>query len=215
MKFLGERAIKCLGLFLLATAVLVPVASGSTIFILSQDGCPGSCGPQAGGFGTVSLLQVDADTVGVTVDLFNGNLFANTANHDALTFNIVGSPVTLSGFTSGFSQDGPLPGNSPFGVFGYGVSCTGCGSNGTAPVPPPLDFVASRASGLSVGDFVANSNAIFFASDILSGTTGKVGAVATSPIGVPAPEPASLVLLSSGLVGTMAIRRKLLPLWKK
>ena len=211
MKFLAPNSIAGL-VFLLATAALVPAASGTTIFTLTHDGCSGNCGPQSGGFGTVTLTQVDSNTVGVNLDLFNGNLFISTGNHDALTFNITGGTATLSGFSSDFSQDlPPVANNSPFGPFSYGVSCTGCGSGGSGPVPPPLEFVASRASGLSVTDFVANSNQIFFASDILSGTTGNTGAVGALDGGDPktiTPEPASFGFVGLVLVAAGVVRRR-------
>jgi hypothetical protein len=210
MKRLTPSAIS-LGLFLLATA-LIPAASGSTIFTLTQDGCSGNCGPQSGGFGTVTLTQVDTNTVDVKLDLSNGNLFVSTGNHDALTFNIGGSTVTLFGFSSNFSQDlPPVANNSPYGPFSYGVSCTGCGNGGSAPVPSPLEFDASRASGLSVTDFVANSNGIYFASDIISGTTGKTGAVGA--LGETArstvPEPATWGSVGLMLVATGVVRKRI------
>ncbi len=213
MKRFAPGAIKALFACVVALAALVPAARASTIFTLTQDGCTGHCGPQSGGFGTVTLEQVDSNTVSVDLDLFNGNEFVSTGNHDALTFNIGGGAVTLSGFDSDFSQDlPPVANNSPYGPFSYGVSCTGCGSGASDPVPPPLEFVASRTSGLSVADFVANGNGIFFASDILSGTTGKTGAVGALGGHVSdqstVPEPATCGLIGLGLLVLGVVRKR-------
>jgi hypothetical protein len=213
MKHFAHNAIKVLFMCTVASAALAPAAHASIIYGFTEDGCTGNCGPQVGGFGTVTLTQVDSNTVSVTVDLFHGNEFVDTGNHDALTFNIDGATVTLSGFDSNFSQDlPPVADNPPYGPFSYGVSCTGCGPGGSGPVPSPLDFVVSRASGLLETDFVANTNGIFFAADILSGTTGKTGAVGSLGLEVgghsATPEPATWGLIGLGLLAAGFVRKR-------
>ena len=206
---------KAFSVCVLALAALVPAMHASEIFTFTEDGCSGSCGPQSGGFGSVTLDQVDADDVLVTVDLFNGNEFVtNGTAHDAFAFNIGGAAVTLTGFGS-FSIDSS-PRDSPYGPFDYALSCKpGCGPGGSSPVPGPLVFTASRSTGLSITDFVADGpDGIFFAADIISGTntnTGAVGAlagVAVSPRST-APEPATFGLMGFALLAVGIIGKRI------
>jgi hypothetical protein len=110
-----------------------------------------------------------------------------------------------AGFTNTTSTDNP-----PFGTFGYALSCTGCGPGASNPLPGPLVVDVSRASGLAPSDFIANSGGFFFADDIISGTTGQTGAVATHGL-TTVPEPNFYAILVLVLVGGLcAIKRE----WK-
>jgi hypothetical protein len=197
--FVLGRALALCGFVM---AALFPAAAhADTIFTLTQDTCTNGCGTSP--FGTVTLQQVDNNTVDVTVGLFNGNKFVTNGNHEALSFNVNGAAVTISGFGSGFSIDTGAINNPGFGSFGYGLVASGT-------IPPPLTFVVSRATGLSISDFVGNSQNIFFATDILSGTTGNTGAVGalagvnTQTTGGQTPEPGTMLLTVAG-VGLLGI----------
>jgi hypothetical protein len=199
---LFSPANRALALGVLTLAALIPAAAhADTIFTLTQDTCSGGCGISP--FGTVTLHQEDSDTVGVTVDLFNGNDFVTNGNHEALSFNVGGAPVTISGFGGSFSIDTGAINNPGFGSFGYGLVTSGT-------IPPPLTFVVSRASGLSTTDFTANADNIYFATDIQSGTnghTGAVGALAGDSRSA-VPEPATFGFIGVGLMTAVAVRRR-------
>ena len=196
------------GFTALALLALVPSARADLIYQLTADGCSGNCGPQAS-FGSIDLHQVSSTEVLVTETLNNGNEFVKTGAGDALEFNITGNPaITISNITSGFSV-GPAPDTaSTFGSFDYSVTCSGCGNGGSSPLPGPLSFDVTVASGLLISNFSANSGGNFFASDIISGTTGKTGNVAAMNAPTATPEPVSFSLFGAGLLTLGLFRRR-------
>jgi hypothetical protein len=149
---------------------------------------------------------VSATEVEVTVTLFNGNEFVDTGVHNALTFNVDDGTATVVPVTTGFTNS-TSTNNPPFGTFGYALACTGCGPGGSSPLPGPLVVDVSRASGLAPSDFIANSGGFFFAADIISGTTGKTGAVAASGLAA-VPEPNFYAILALMMVGVLWVAKR-------
>ena len=183
----------------LAVGAMSPAARADLIYNLTEDGCSGGCGPQTS-FGQVDLHSVSPTEVEVTVKLLDGNEFVRTGNHNALTFNVDDGLATVTPVTTGFSVSSSTN-NPSFGTFGYALSCSGCGPGASHPLSGPLVVDVSRASGLLLTDFIANGDGVFFADDILSGTTGRTGAVAA--IASVVPEPSFYVVLALGLVGAL------------
>jgi len=210
----------CALLFLSSAAVAI--AHADTIgtvasFTLTDKGSLSAAGP----FGTITLTQTAAGVVTVKETLAANEYYASTGAGDSLEFYIkpaVGT-LTYGSMTTGF-QVGPAPDTaSPFGTFLESVTCispTYCQGGQTGNVAGPLTFTVTSALGVNVSDFIANSGGFYFASDIFIGNTvtgvGQTGNVASGgPTStIVTPEPSSLMLLGTGILGAAGLfRRKL------
>jgi len=205
-----------LGLLLLAVLLvgLTPMAMADTILQLTVDNCTGGCnpGPPGTSMGTVTLHDNLNGTVTVTIALVPPLMFVNTGLQETIDFNLTGitSGVTASNFSnSNFSLLSGTAGSNHFdglGNFAYAITLNTVQGAGGAQASP-LSFTIA-ATGLTAASFGANANGFVFGVDVYNPTRNTTGPIGTSG-GVPTvPEPSSMALLGSGLMGLAGVIRK-------
>lgn len=168
--------------------------------------------------GTVTLTQVGAGDVKVVVDLNSPFSFRtpSDSNHTGLDFDLTGisGTATISGISDNGKSTEVFTGNNgggykntPYGSFGYDVTCAGCGAGAQGGAVTELTFYVS-ATGLTTGDFTAFSADLV---DTKNGNTGSIDGTANcdpTPTPTPTPEPSSLALLGTGVLGMAGVVRR-------
>ena len=184
-------------------ALSINTADASLVFDLNDDACSGGCGPAGTSFGTVTLTQVDADTVHVDVDLSptGVSFFIDTGAGYALTWNgpsgetieNVNPPLGFNFLA--YTEPAAYDTGGDFGKFNYAIECEAapkgsdaatvamyCASQpgGGGGQHSALSFYVNLSPALLLTDFTGTNPQGFYFSVDLIGPSGNTGVVAAN-----------------------------------
>jgi len=192
-------------------------------FTFTSDHCSGGCGPQPGGFGSVTLTQA-GNNVNVSVSLFNGNKWVSTGAGGGQYFLFDNAAITLGSITNismpgnpggpTVAAQGPIHADGT-GDWMWAIGCPTCGTGGSNAFGGSLTFTVTNTTlaAMEVGHVVIVNGVPtieLFVADILSGTTGMTGDVDVNGAGGSVPDGGATVMLLGVALGTLGMVRRYL-----
>ena len=195
-----------------AALTIAPAVAHADTFTLStaqwnNSTCP-KCGPT---YGTVEVDYASATKATVTVTLSDPgrNIFFNqggpASDGDAFEFNLAPGDFTITPVTAGFEAD-YSPSSDLYGSFTYGVDCDykggACQNAKDDPELTSLVFTI-QSNGSTPINFTDTGNVLFTVA-----VTDNTDVDPTGNAAVVTPEPGSLALLGTGVLGAAGVLRR-------
>lgn len=165
--------------------------------------------------GTVTITQISPTEVSVSATVASGYYFVASGSGNSLDFNLSDASPTINITTTDFTMSGTSVNGSPWGTFDYGIGCSGitCGSGASNTTDATLTFTVTDPGGISYLNFTPNPGKndtpeIYFVSDINPAGGNVAAGAGSSTVMTPVPEPSSLMLLGSGVLGLAGMVRR-------